>query len=117
MEIIAVAKSVRMGPRKVRLVAEAIKHLPLDDAMFALQNMDKRAATPVAKALKSAVANAINNANLEKDNLQIASINITQGQALKRFRPSTRGRIHPYKKRSSNIRIVLTEKQKGGNTK
>jgi large subunit ribosomal protein L22 len=110
MEIIAIAKSVRMAPRKVRLVADSVKHLSLDDAMGALITMEKRAATPVAKLLKSAVANAVNNAKLEKNNLEIASINVTDGQALKRFRPSTRGRIHPYKRRSTNIRIVLKER-------
>src|SRR5262249_42193721 len=67
-------------------------------------------AKPLAKALKSAVANAMNNANLEATNLIVGSIMVNEGPAYKRFRPSTRGRIHPYKKRGSNITIVVTEK-------
>jgi large subunit ribosomal protein L22 len=110
MEVRAVAKSVRIGPRKVRLVADAIRNLSIDEAFYLLDAAEKRAALPIAKTLKSAVANAVNNAKLDKDNLSIASIQIAEGQPLKRFHPSTRGRIHPYKKRSSHITIVLKEK-------
>jgi large subunit ribosomal protein L22 len=112
MEVRAVAKSVRIGPRKVRLVADAIRNLSIDEAFQLLDAAEKRAALPIAKTLHSAVANAVNNAKLDKDSLSIASIQIAEGQPLKRFHPSTRGRIHPYKKRSSHITIVL--KQKAG---
>ena len=110
MEVYATAKSVRISPRKVRLVVDAVRNMPLDDALHALEVMPKRAAKEVAKTLKSAVANATNNAKLERDNLEIGSIMISEGAVFKRFRPSTRGRIHPYKKRSSNIRIMVVEK-------
>ena len=111
MEIRSIAKSVKMSPRKIRLVADAIRHMSIDRALAMLATSDKRAALPLAKAFKSAVANAVNNASLEKSSLVIGSINITDGSPLKRFHPSSRGRTHPYKRRSSNIRIVL--KQKG----
>src|SRR5438045_3057183 len=104
MEIRSIANSVRVGPRKVRLIADAIRHLSIDEALATLEMSEKRAAIPLAKALKSAVANAVNNAGLERNTLKIGMINVTEGPALKRFRPSTRGRIHPYKRRSSNIR-------------
>lgn len=110
MEIRSIAKSVRISPRKIRLVADAIRHMSIYDAQNALLLSEKRAATPLAKALKSAVANAVNNANLEISTLVIDTINITDGSPLKRFRPSTRGRVHRYKRRSSNIRIVLKQK-------
>jgi large subunit ribosomal protein L22 len=110
MEVRAIAKSVRISPRKVRLVADAIRNLSIEEALQVLDAAEKRAALPLAKALKSAMANAVNNAKLEKDSLSIASIQIAEGQPLKRFHPSTRGRIHPYKKRSSHITIVLQEK-------
>lgn len=110
MEIKAIAKSVRISPRKISLVADMIRHLSIDSAIATLETTQKRAALPLAKALKSAVANAINNAGLDKNNLIIESIYVSGGPALKRFRPSTRGRIHPYKRRTSNIRIVLKEK-------
>lgn len=110
MNIQAVAKNVRVSPRKVRLVADAIRNMGVIEAMHLLQVTHKQAAEPLAKTLKSAVANAINNANLEATNLIVGSVMVNEGPAYKRFRPSTRGRIHPYKKRGSNITIVVTEK-------
>lgn len=110
MNIQAVAKNVRVSPRKVRLVADAVRNLGVIDAMNLLQAQQQQAAKSVAKTLKSAVANAVNNAKLDSANLVISSVMVNQGQSYKRFRPSTRGRIHPYKKRGSNITIVVTEK-------
>lgn len=110
MNIQAVAKNVRVSPRKVRLVADAIRGLSIIDAVSLLQATDKQARIPVLKTLQSAVANATNNAKLDSTNLIVDSVMVNQGQALKRFRPSTRGRIHPYKKRGSNITIVVAEK-------
>jgi len=97
MEVKAIAKAVRISPRKLRLVAEAVKHMSIDDAYGALEVTHKRAAKVVQKTLKSAVANAVTNAKLDKDNLMIASVLVNESQPFKRFRPSTRGRIHPYK--------------------
>lgn len=110
MEVRAVAKSVRISPRKVRLVADAIRNLPIDEAYRILQVTEQKASGPIQKTLKSAVANAVVNANLDAKNLYIATVMVNQGQVLKRFRPSTRGRIHPYKKRGSHLTIVLKEK-------
>lgn len=113
MEVRAIAKSIRVSPRKVRLVADTVRNLPVEEALHVLEAAEKRAALPIAKTIKSAVANATNNAKLEKTNLTIGSIQIAEGQPLKRFQPSTRGRIHPYKKRSSHIMVVLKEKVVG----
>lgn len=110
MEVRAIAKSVRISPRKVRLVADAIRNMSVINAFNLLQAADQQAARPLQKVLKSAVANAVNNAKLDSANLVIASLQINQGQSFKRFRPSTRGRIHPYKKRGSTIAIILKEK-------
>lgn len=115
MEITAVSRSVRISPRKVRLVADAVSKMPIDKAITALAVIKKRGAVALAKTLKSALANAVNNAKLDKQNLIISNIDITEGPSLKRYHPSTRGRIHPYKKRSSHIRVVLKEKE-GGNS-
>ncbi len=109
MQVQAINRSVRISPRKVRLVADAIRNLSVDDALGALAAINKRAAYALEKTLKSAVANATNNANLDKNGLKIAGIEISEGQSLKRFHASTRGRIHPYKRRSSHIRIILEE--------
>jgi len=112
MEVRAIAKSVRVSPRKVRLVADTVRNLSIDEALHVLDAAEKRAALPIAKTLKSAVANAINNAKLDRAALTIGSIQVAEGQPLKRFQPSTRGRIHPYKKRSSHITVVLKENPK-----
>ncbi len=111
MEVIAYAKQVRMSPRKVRLVADSIRKLSIDQALQSLSLVDKRSAIPIRKTLESALANAVNNAKLVRESLMIKYIDISEGPAQKRFHPSTRGRIHPYKKRTSNIRIVLEEKK------
>jgi len=110
MEVTAQSKNVRISTRKVRLIADAIRKLSIDDALVALRVSDKRAAGPLAVVIKSAVANAVNNNSLSRDNLVIESIIVNEGQALKRFHPSTRGRVHPYKRRASHITITLKEK-------
>lgn len=94
----------------MRLVADAIRHLPIEEAYRVLAVTQKRAAQGIVKTLNSAVANAVNNAKLDRKNLVIDSVMVNEAPAMKRFRPSTRGRIHPYKKRGSHLTIVLTEK-------
>jgi len=110
MEVRATAKSIRMSPRKVRLVADAIRQLSIEDAFQVLEATQNRAAGPLEKVLQSAIANAVTNNNLDRENLVISSIMVNEGQALKRFHPSSRGRVHPYKKKSSHVMIVLKEK-------
>lgn len=111
MEIVAKAQSVRISPRKVRLVADAVKKMSVEQALKSLALTPKRSGHVLEKTLRSAIANAVNNAKLEENNLVIERIEITEAQALKRYHPSTRGRVHPYKKRGSHIRIVLKEKE------
>src|SRR5689334_10666972 len=110
MEVKAESKNVRVSPRKVRYVSEVLRGKGIDEALSILAVVRQRAGMPVEKTLKSAVANATHNAKMQKETLFIKAIEITQGAALKRFHPSTRGRVHPYKRRGSNIRIVLAEK-------
>lgn len=110
MQLITRAKDLRISTRKVRLVADAIRNLSIPEAQDVLSIVDQRAASGLRKVLNSAIANAVNNSKLNKSNLVIKAIDVNEGTALKRFRPSTRGRVHPYKKRSTNIRIVLEEK-------
>ena len=112
MEITAKSSSVRVAPRKVRLVADSIRKLSAEDALKALSVINKRGASVLEKTLKSAIANAVNNANAKKEDLFIKAIDVNEGLSFKRFHPSTRGRAHPYKKRGSNITIVLEERNK-----
>ena len=111
MEIVAISKSIRISPRKVRLVADGIRNLPLNKALDVLSMTQKRGATVLNNVFKSAIANAANNSKKNLDSLTIKGIEVWDGPVIKRFHPSTRGRVHPYKKRSSHIKIILEAKE------
>lgn len=117
MEITALSKSVRVAPRKVRLVADAIRKLSIADAIVSLSVTNKRGAVSLNKTLKSAVANAKNNNKLNETDLKIKTIDVLEAPSYKRFHPSTRGRAHPYKRRGSHIRIILETKEVTNGTK
>ncbi len=110
MEIVA-KTSVRVAPRKVRLVADAIRKLSLDEALKSLSVIKNRGSVGLEKTLKSAVANATNNNKVKKESLRIKSIDVLEAPSYKRFHPSTRGRVHPYKRRESHVTIVLESKE------
>jgi large subunit ribosomal protein L22 len=109
MKITAEANQINVSTRKVRIVADEIRGMSLDDALVALSFTRKRAAGPIKKVIESAIANAVNNANLKKESLALSAIEVNEGVSFKRFRPSTRGRVHPYKKRTSHIRVILED--------
>ena len=109
MEIVAVSRGVKTSPRKVRLVADSIRNLSLRQALNTLSLVRKIGATALYDTLESALNNAINNAKKSESNLFVKSIEIFEGAAIKRAHFSTRGRMHPYKKRTSHIKIVLTD--------
>lgn len=109
MEIKAESQE-RISARKVRLVADVIRNKPVATVLSTLTLIKKRGARVLYKTIKSAIANAIHNNKLREDALIIKRIEVTQGPFLKRYHPSTRGRVHPYKKRSTHLKIVLEEK-------
>jgi len=111
MEIIARAQSIRISPRKVRLVANSIRNLSLEKALSVLNMTKRRGASVLNSVFKSAIGNAVNNAKKSKDTLIIKGIEVWDGPSIKRFHASTRGRAHPYKKRSSHIKIILEERR------
>lgn len=111
MDVKAESRLVRVSPRKVRLVADSIRTLSAGKAVEKLSLSEKRGAVPLLKTLKSAMANAVNNAKLDSNGLFVKQVEVMEGPRLKRFHPSTRGRIHPYKRGSSHIRIVLEERK------
>lgn len=113
MQVTATTKNVQISPRKVRLVADAVRNLPLPNALSSLPMLEKRAAKAISLTMKSALANATNNNKLDSNNLKIAKIEVSEGPAYKRYHPSTRGRIHPYKKRTSHITVILEEVNNG----
>jgi large subunit ribosomal protein L22 len=97
----------RQSPRKVRLVANLIKGKKVEDAKNILTFTVKRASNPILDLLNSAVANAKNNFNLEKDTLFIKNITVNEGVVLKRRMPRARGMAYPIKKRNSHVCIEL----------
>jgi large subunit ribosomal protein L22 len=97
----------RQSPRKVRLVANLIKGKKVEDAKNILTFTVKRASNPILDLLNSAVANAKNNFNLEKDILFIKNITVNEGVVLKRRMPRARGMAYPIKKRNSHVCIEL----------
>ena len=102
--------SVRISPRKVRMVADAVRGKSVSQAMSILTFTRKKAAFPVQKLLKSAVANAVENNGIDDvDNLMIDQIVVDEGPTLKRYTPRARGRATPIRKRTSHIRIALRE--------
>lgn len=112
-QVIAYIKYVRMSPRKVRLVSEAIKKLKPAESLIYLKNLNKRAVQPLTKAIKSAIANAENNYQIKSENLTFAKILVEPGPILKRWQPISRGRSHPINKRTSHIKVILeAEKDK-----
>jgi large subunit ribosomal protein L22 len=106
MQFISTQKFIRMSPRKLRLVADQIRPLTPQEAVEVLPLVHKRAATPLLKVVKSAMANATQ-AGVPIEELKFAEIQITEGPRLKRGRPVSRGRWHPILKRMSHIRVVL----------
>jgi large subunit ribosomal protein L22 len=113
MEVQAVEKYIRISPKKARLVADVIRGDKAVNALATLRFMPKKAAGIIHKALHSAVANATNNAGLDKDTLVISKITIDKGPSLKRFRPRSRGMASALLKRTSHITVVVSgEKSK-----
>ena len=112
-EIVAYSKYLRVSPSKVRLVVETIEGLSPAEALAQLEFLRRAGARPLSQTLKSALANAENNLKLEKENLRIKKIEVSEGPRLKRWRPVSRGMAHPYQKRTTHIRVVLEEVVRG----
>ena len=111
MEASATAKYVKVGPQKVRLVIDQIRGKDVTDAMTILTLSDKSISDDITTLLKSAVANAENNHELDVDNLYVKSAYADKGPTQKRMRPRAMGRGNVILKRSSHITIVLAEKR------
>ena len=107
MAVKAVAKGVRMSPRKVGIVASLVRGRTVADALVILDHTPRRAALPVKKVIESAKANADYNHGLKPDSLKIVSISVTPGPSLKRYRPAAHGRALPFQRRSSHINVIV----------
>ena len=104
------AKFVRVSDTKARIVLEQIKGKGIGEAMAILAYSPRYAAEIIEKVLKSAVANAENNLELDVNNLYVADVFANQGPTLKRIRPRAQGRAYRIEKRTSHITIVLDER-------
>ena len=106
------AKYVRISSRKVKIVIDLIRGKSVKEAEAILQYTPKAATEPVLKLLKSAVANAENNLELNSDDLYVAEVFANQGPTLMRYRPRAHGRASRIRKRTSHITIVLDQQAK-----
>ena len=111
MEITAQLSNYRQSPRKVRLVADAVRGKSAEAALVELNFTLKRTSAPIKKLLLSALANAEHNNKLSRETLFIKRITVDGGVVLKRGMPRARGMMEPIKKRTSHILLVLAEKE------
>lgn len=113
MQAKAVAKTVRIAPRKARLVVDLIRGKQVGEAVAILKHTPKGASPIVEKVLNSAVANAEYKFQADVNDLVVAEAYVDEGPTMKRFRPRAQGRASAINKRTSHITIVLTEKKEG----
>lgn len=111
MEARAYLRHARIAPRKVQIVLDLIRGKDTDMAMAILKHTPKAACELLEKLLKSAVANAENNHNMDKSNLYVAECFVSPGPIMKRIRPRAQGRAFQVLKRTSHITLVLKEKE------
>jgi len=109
MEVRAVSKYVRISPQKVRKVVDEIKGKPVESGLQKLKFMPQKAAGILEKIIRSAVANADQNADIDIDMLVIRNITADQGPSLKRWKARARGRGTRILKRTSHITVILAE--------
>lgn len=106
----AIARYVRIAPRKARVLAREIQGKHIDEALKVLAFSNRRAARFIWKALNSAIANAERNHGLDRRKLYVAEIRVDEGPTLKRWRPRAMGRASMVRKRTSHITVVVEER-------
>lgn len=105
--VTAYQKNIRQSPRKIRLVADMVRQMPLNQALTQLDFAPQKAAGTLKKVMVQAQSNAVNNNQLTPDSLTIDQIIIEEGPTYKRWNPVSRGRAHPILKRTSHIKVIL----------
>ena len=110
MEAKAVAKYIRISPRKAAQVADLVRGKSVGEAYAILKFTPKKGAAIIEQVLKSAVANAEHNYNMDVDKLYVSTIFVDQGPSLKRFKPRAMGRADGIMKRTSHITVMVSEK-------
>ena len=107
MAVKAIAKGVQMSPRKVAVVASLVRGRSVEDALTILSHTPRRSAIPVIKVINSAKANADHNHGYKPATLQITEITVTPGPRLKRYRPVSHGRAHPFQRKTAHISVSV----------
>ena len=107
----AIAKFVRIAPRKVRIVMDLIRGKDVADAFAILKFTPKRGSALISKVLKSAVANAENNFDMDADKLYVSTCFVDQGPTLKRYHPRSRGQAFSILKHTSHITVAVSQKE------
>ncbi|ANU14749.1 LSU ribosomal protein L22p (L17e) [Planococcus halocryophilus Or1] len=113
MQAKAVARTVRIAPRKVRLVVDLIRGKQIGEAVAILNHTPKAATVVIEKLLKSAAANAEHNYEMDLNDLVISEVFVDEGPTLKRFRPRAMGRASAINKRTSHITLVVSDQKEG----
>ncbi|HET7628993.1 MAG TPA: 50S ribosomal protein L22 [Bacillales bacterium] len=113
MQAKAVAKQVRISPRKARLVVDLIRGKKVGEAFAILKNTPRAASPIVEKVLKSAIANAEHNYDMEPEELSVETIYVDEGATMKRMRPRAMGRAGRINKRTSHITVVVSDSKEG----
>ena len=111
MEAKAIAKGVRIAPRKARLVIDLIRNKSVIEADVILSNLNKEAARISRKVLTSATANAENNLGLKREDLIVKEAYVNEAQPFKRMRFGSRGHVDPIKRRRSHITVVVSDEK------
>ena len=111
MDVKATAKTVRVTPRKARLVLDLVRGKSVNEALAILKFTPNKAADEVAKVVKSAAANAVHNEQLDQNNLYIKSCYADESVVLKRFMPRARGSASGINKRTSHITVVVSDER------
>lgn len=111
MEVKAVAKHIRISPRKVRYVADLVRGKGVEEARAILKLIPNRGGVPVLKVLNSAIANAEHNNDMNEDELFIKKIFVDEGVTWKRIKPRAMGRADRINKRNCHITVVVSEKE------
>ncbi|MDX2136579.1 MAG: 50S ribosomal protein L22 [Chloroflexota bacterium] len=111
MDVRAFASSIFISPQKLGLVCDKVRGLQAEQALVVLQFMPQKGAEFVHKLLASALANAENNFDLEREEMYISTIFAGDGPALKRFKAGARGRYKPRKRRMSHLTLVLSQRE------
>ncbi|VBB04841.1 ribosomal protein l22 signature [Lucifera butyrica] len=110
MEAKAIATHVRIAPRKIRIVIDLIRGKSVGEAFAILKHTPKIGSEVVEKVLKSAVANAEHNYDMNSDKLYVAAAYVDQGPTLKRIHPRSRGQAFKILKRTSHVTVVVDER-------